>query len=118
MNPLNPTIVTPSGVWTPLVWIMIFLLSLIIAYIIYLRGEKSHRVGAGAEIFFSGNKPPVGENAHIKSSNIGWGFMEALRGYYSAMRKMHTGIINDYVGWFLGILAVMLILFLFYGGAP
>ncbi|NPA75709.1 MAG: hydrogenase [Euryarchaeota archaeon] len=117
MNPLVPTITTPSGVWNPLVWLMVFLLSLIIALIIYMRGEKTRKKGMQAGVFFSGDRPPEGMDAHIAAHNIGWGFMEALRPYYRAMRKMHTGIINDYVGWFLGILAVMLIIFLFWGGA-
>ena len=109
-------LITPSGVWVPIAWVLVFLISLLIAYAIYLRGEKSWKRGMQQDMFLSGNKPVDGAEAHVKASNIGWGFFEALKSYYSLMRKMHTGIINDYVGWFLGVLAVMLLIFLFRGG--
>ncbi len=115
MNPFNPSISTPSGIWNPLVWILVFLLSLLIAYAIYLKGEKQRKKGMQEEIFLSGNK--ADGNTHIKASNIGWGYLEAMKGYYKLMRDIHTGIINDYVGWFLGVLATMLLIFLFWGGA-
>ena len=118
MNPFNPTFLTPSGIWNPLVWLLVFLLALLVAYLIYLRGNPRRKRGMQEDVFFSGDLPPEGHGAHVKAHNIGWGFMEAMKHYYTVMRKMHTGIVNDYVGWFLGIIALMLIVFLLWGGAP
>jgi len=118
MNPLIPTLSTPSGVWNPLLWLLVFLIALAISYLIYLRGEARRKEGMQREPFFSGNRAPNGVDAHVKANNIGWGFMEAMRSYYIAMRNIHTGIVNDYVGWFLGVLALMMFIFLLWGGAP
>ena len=43
--------------------------------------------------------------------------MEALHGFYDGMKRMHNGIVNDYVGWFVGVLAFMLIIIILWGGA-
>ena len=118
MNPFNPTLGTPSGVWNPLVWLLVFLIALIIALAVYLLGERSRNRGMQEGIFLSGHEDPGDARAHIPGSNIGWGFMEGMKKYYAAMRAIHTGMVNDYVGWFLGILATMLIVFLLWGGAP
>ncbi len=118
MNPFDPLFPTPSGVWNPVVWIVAFIIALAVAYAIYIRGSSRRKGGMQEDVFFSGDLPPEGHGAHVKAHNIGWGFMEVMKPYYSAMRKMHTGIVNDYVGWFLGVIALMLILFLLWGGAP
>ena len=115
MNPLNPIIRTPSGIWNPLMWILVFLIALSITYAIYLLGNKKRKQGMQEEVFLSGNKEIY--DVHVKASNIGWGFLEALKGYYDVMRRMHNGIINDYIGWYLGIMAVMLLIFMLWGGA-
>ena len=52
---------------------------------------------------------PSKEEVHVRAGNIYWGFIEALKGYYDTMKRMHTGIINDYIAWFVGISAIIFI---------
>ncbi len=109
---------TSSGYWYPIIMLIAFIISWLIAYLIWRRGEKSYKKNTEEDdVFFAGNPPPQGELAHIKGNNLGWGFVEALDGFYNGMKRMHNGIINDYVGWFIGILAFVLIIIILWGGA-
>ncbi|PJB21233.1 MAG: hydrogenase, partial [Euryarchaeota archaeon CG_4_9_14_3_um_filter_38_12] len=60
--------------------------------------------------FLSGNPEPEKENVHIRAGNLFWGFTEALKDYYTPAVKEHTGIVNDYVYWFVIVLAVLFII--------
>ena len=109
---------TPSGMWNPLIWLLVFLILLLIAYLIWLRGESRYkRHTMQVDPFLSGYGPKSKEDLHVRASNIYWGFSTSLKGYYNFLRKIHTGIINDYVGWYVGILAIMLLIYLLWGGA-
>ena len=117
MNPIG-NFNTPSGYWNPLVWVIAFTLIFIFAYLLWRRGEKSYKKKSEeVEPFLAGNVPPSPEKVHVRASNIYWGFTEALNGYYKFLRKIHNGLINDYVGWYIGILAMMLIIYILWGGA-
>jgi len=87
---------TTGGYWSPIVWIIAFIVAFLIAYIIWGIGEKKH----------AGQKEPPKEEVHIRAGNIYWGFTDTLSGYYDFMKKIHTGIVNDYVLWFLGMAAI------------
>ncbi len=111
------TFTTPSGLWNPMVWLFVFLILLLLSYFLWSRGERSYKKGTmQTDPFLSGYGPESKEALHVKAGNIYWGFITALRGYYRFLRKIHTGIINDYVGWYVGILAIMLLLYLLWGG--
>ncbi len=96
---------TTGGYWSPIVWIVAFIVAFLIAYIIWGMGEKKHSKGEQEKPFLSGLEVPKDE-AHISAGNIYWGFTETLGGYYDFMKKIHTGIINDYVLWFLGMAVI------------
>ena len=116
MSPVN-NFTTPSGVWNPLLWLLVFLLLFLMSYLIWLRGEKGYKRGTmQTDPFLSGYGPGVKDALHVRASNIYWGFSKALSGYYNFLRKIHTGIINDYAGWYVGILAIMLLIYLLWGG--
>ena len=38
-----------------------------------------------------------------------WGFFQALPGYYAKMREMHSQMVNDYIYWFVIVLAIVLV---------
>jgi len=100
-------------VWEPITWIISFIVIAIVAYIIRAIGKLEHKKGEQQKPFLSGMDAPK-EEMHIRASNIYWGFFDALKGYYSSMKKIHTGIINDYVSWFVLITVIIFIsLFLF-----
>jgi len=97
---------TEAGHWDPILWLAAFTIILAIVYIIRSRGYKKYKRGTEQTLpFFSGNLPPA---ANIKSSNIYWGFFEAMGRYYKWLRRAHTGVVNDYVYSFVMLLVVIL----------
>lgn len=100
------TLVTESGSWNPIVWILSLMIILIIVIIIRSRGSKRYKHGTDqTKPFFSGNVAP---DENIKSSNIYWGFFEAMKKYYKWLLRAHTGIVNDYIYSFVLLLVVIL----------
>ena len=117
MNPIG-NFTTPSGWWNPIVWVVAFILIFIASYLLWRRGEKAYKKGTmQVEPFLSGNAPPTPDKVHVRAGNIYWGFVTSLKGYYNFLRRIHNGIVNDYVGWYIGILAIMLIIYFLWGGA-
>lgn len=93
--------------WNPLIWLLGFVVLTAVVYIFRSRGQKKYKKGtAQTEIFLSGEKPPDVEQRHIKAHNIYWGFFETLKGYYDRNIKAHTGIVNDYIMWFVVLIAI------------
>jgi hypothetical protein len=102
------------AVWAPIVWLIALVVLGIIAFIWRSRGQKAYKKGtAQTDVFISGVKVPPEEQRHVPAENIYWGFFEALKRFYSAMMKPHTGIVNDYILWFVAVsLITVLILVL------
>jgi uncharacterized membrane protein len=99
------------AVWAPIIWIIALVVIGIMVLIWRSRGQKSYKKGtAQTDIFLSGVKVPTEEERHVKAENIYWGFFEALRGLYRVMIKPHTGIVNDYILWFVAILATTILI--------
>jgi len=93
--------------WNPIACIIAFVVLVAIIYLFRSRGQKKYKKGtAQTQIFLSGEKPPDAEQRHIKAHNIYWGFFQALKQYYDPTIKAHTGIINDYIIWFITLVAV------------
>ena len=103
------TLTTGSGTWTPLLWLLAFVVALGIAWAIRSRGRKDFRDGAGLKPFISGNEEPENGGGHVPASNLYWGFLESLKGYYARVVPLHTGVPTDYVAWLLGVMALMLV---------
>ena len=104
------TLNTGFGAWNPLLWLLAFAVALAVAWAIRTRGRKDFREGDGRKPFISGNEEPARGGSHIPASNMYWGFLESLKGYYARLVPAHTGVPTDYVAWLLGILALMLII--------
>ncbi|HDN50765.1 MAG: hydrogenase [Thermoplasmata archaeon] len=100
---------TIGGFWDPLILVLAAIVVAIIAYIIRAAGRRNHKTGEQAKPFFSGVAEPSKEAMHVRASNLYWGFTEALKGYYTSMKKMHSGMLNDYIGWFVGIAALIFV---------
>lgn len=93
--------------WNPLILLLTFLILLIMAHIFRDRGQKSYKKGtAQTKIFLAGEEEPDAEKSHIKAHNMYWGFFQALKRYYDPTIRAHTGIINDYLLWFVSLIAL------------
>ncbi|NYT05459.1 MAG: hydrogenase [Methanomicrobiales archaeon] len=105
------TLQTGTGFWNPLAWCIAFAIALVFAYLIWMLGEKDP--GKGGDLvrpYLSGNPEPEKSAVHLRGGNLYWGFTEALHGYYSRVTPLHSGILTDYLLWFLGVIAVVLIM--------
>ena len=39
-----------------------------------------------------------------------WGFTHALKGYYDKLVPLHSGVVNDYLSWFLiGVIVIFVV---------
>ena len=44
---------------------------------------------------------------HVRAHNLYWGFFEAMKRYYDPVVRAHTGIVNDYLIWMFGLIALV-----------
>lgn len=110
MDPTT-TLLTGSGSWNPLAWVLGIVVATVIAWLIYSLGEKGFKPGtAQAEPFISGNPAPEKGLVHVRAGNLYWGYLEALKGYYDRVVPLHTGHLHDYILWYLGMTALFLML--------
>lgn len=104
------TLTTGAGAWSPLLWLAALIIALAVAVLIRARGRKDYREGVQAAPFISGNEEPANAGGHIPASNLYWGFLESLKGYYSRIVPLHTGVTTDYAAWVLGVMALLLVI--------
>jgi hypothetical protein len=89
---------------------------MLIVYFFRRRGQEGYKKDTDqARIFLSGEEVPEAEQRHIRVGNIYWGFFETLKEYYDVILKPHTGIINDYIIWFVAATAISVIILLIAG---
>ena len=103
------TFILESGYafWNPLIWIIVFIVVMILAYLFRRRGQKGYKKDtAQAQVFVCGEEVPAPDERHIRVGNIYWGFFETLKDYYNQILRPHTGIVNDYVLWFVALTAI------------
>ena len=102
--------------WNPLIWIIVFIVVMVLVYFFRRRGQKAYKKGTDqARIFLCGEEVPEAGERHIRVGNIYWGFFETLKEYYDQILRPHTGIINDYILWFVAITAISVIVLLVAG---
>jgi len=105
------SIETGSGFWNPIVWVIAVVVAFLVLYILRMFGNKSYKKNTEqVKSFLSGNPEYSAEHMQIKASNLYWGFTKSLEGFYSLLRKMHSGNASDYVLWFVIVLAVFFII--------
>ncbi|KQC08664.1 MAG: hydrogenase [Methanolinea sp. SDB] len=108
---LIASLYTGSGYWNPLVWLIAIVVVVVIIYLIWSRGESGYKKGTlQTTPFISGNPEPEKSGVHIPGGNLYWGYTEALKGYYSRLVPLHTGSLNDYLLWYLGVTAIIMVL--------
>lgn len=101
-------ILTGHGYWSPLIWVLAALGALILACLLWSRGRREYKRGTEQEIpFLSGERV---EDPRLGAPHLYWGLVEALKPILGRLRAWHSGVVNDYAGWFLVILAVVVLL--------
>ena len=103
---------TYAGFWYAEWFFIAFIILFFIARVIKSLGDKKYKSGVHEDIFLSGHREKEYSN-YIGSENLYWGFKESLRRYYSLMKKMHNGIISEYIFWFYISIIVVLALIVF-----
>jgi len=110
MDPTAP-VLTGYGVWNPLAWLIAFISAAIVVYLLWNRGESSYRKGTElGRPYLSGNAEPEKGAVHIRASNLYWGYLQALKTYYDAIVPVHTGVLTDYMIWFVAVTALLLVI--------
>ena len=108
---LNLTLFTGEGAYNALVLAGAILISLVIAILIRRVGQKGTvPKGEGKKPYLFGNPTERdGIPLTISGSNVYWGFTKALSKYYKPMERLHSGLINEYMFWFVSTLGVVLL---------
>jgi len=102
--------------WNPIIWIIVFIVVGIIVYFFRRQGQKEYKKDTDqTRIFLCGEEVPEAGERHIRVGNIYWGFFETLKEYYNQVLRVHTGIINDYILWFVAATALSVIILLVAG---
>lgn len=99
-----------EGVWSPVVFILVSVITALVAYILYKMGNPDYnRTEHKGEPFISGNQPPDDiRKIHVSADNLFWGFTDAFKNYFEPLVEGHTGKLNDYMYWVVITLAVIL----------
>jgi len=109
------TLILESGYefWNPIIWLITFAVVMGIVYFFRKRGEAKYKKGEDqTQIFLCGEEVPVAEQRQVRGGNVYWGFFETLREYYDGIVRLHTGIVNDYVVWFVAVVAISAVILL------
>jgi hypothetical protein len=102
--------------WNPIILIIVFIVVMVVVYFFRRRGQKGYKKDTDqARIFLCGEEVPEAEQRHVRAGNIYWGFFETLKEYYNQILRPHTGIINDYILWFVAVTAICAIILLISG---
>jgi len=104
-------LITGYGFWNPLVWIVVMAAALLFAWLIWRCGEADYDKGTEqTKPYLSGNDEPEKGAVHIRGGNMYWGFTHALKGYYDKLVPLHSGVVNDYLSWFLiGVIVIFVV---------
>ncbi len=102
---------TGYGFWSPLFWVLAAVVTLLVVAILRGFGKREYKKNTSqTQAFLSGNVEYEKEQMHVGGSNVYWGFLESLKGLYNILNKFHSGIVSDYLLWFVVILAIFFIL--------
>jgi len=100
------------GAWNPIAWVLLFAGVFAIAALVRSLGRVDSKRNTGqSKVFLSGNDEPADlRGLHVRGDHLYWGMVEGLAGYYRRVRALHTGVITDYVAWFVGVLGLVFVI--------
>lgn len=94
--------------WDPLLFVALFTGIFFLTLLFNKLWNRSYSKGEQEEPFISGNEEEP--SMHLKAPNLYWGFFEIFKEFYSKMNEMHSNVVNDYIYWFIVVLAIALVL--------
>lgn len=101
---------TQHGIWVPLAFVLFASLAMLVSYAFSLLGKKDFAYSkVKAKPFVSGNDASA--YGVISASDYFWGFFRATENYYKLVKGIHTGLVGDYVFWFVVVASILLIIF-------
>ncbi len=107
---MSAPLLTGYGIWVPVAWLAASVVAGIVIYLLWKTGESSYKKGTELERpYLSGNMEPEKGAVHVRASNLYWGFLQALKGYYDVLVPVHTGVLTDYMIWFVAVTAAILV---------
>jgi hypothetical protein len=108
---INLTLFSGQGAWNAVVLLSAFAVFLVIGFLIRMWGQKGTTPSnEGGKPYLFGNPTEInGRPLVVSGSNVYWGFVNALKRYYKPMEKLHSGLINEYVFWFVGTMGLVML---------
>ncbi|MCD6157889.1 MAG: hypothetical protein J7J27_06035 [Euryarchaeota archaeon] len=97
------TLESPLGMWDPL-YIIYFITLLLLVGITYwsLGGFHAKTGGEGGKPFLSGEDVLLYVRyARVEGEHALWGLREGLGKFFTTIKDMHSGILTDYVIWYI-----------------
>ncbi|MGA1873755.1 MAG: proton-conducting transporter membrane subunit [Thermoplasmatota archaeon] len=107
----NLTLFSGQGAWNAIVLLSVLFVMIVLGLLIRAWGQKGTvPKGEGRKPYLFGNPTEIdGRPIVIPASNVYWGFIRALHRYYKPMEKMHSGLINEYVFWFVATAGIVML---------
>ncbi|MGA1820732.1 MAG: proton-conducting transporter membrane subunit [Thermoplasmatota archaeon] len=107
----NLTLFSGQGAWNAIVLLCALFVLIALGLLIRAWGQKGTvPKGEGRKPYLFGNPTEInGRPIVIPASNVYWGFVKALDKYYKPMEKMHSGLINEYVFWFVATAGIVML---------
>lgn len=91
--------------WNPLIFVISLAVIALISWIIRRAGEDKKKKTSA---FFAANPVPPGN----KIKDIYWGFYIALGKVYEVLKDLHSGLLNDYIYWFVLLIVIISVVIL------
>ena len=93
--------------WNPVVWLIAFAVLMALVFLFRSRGQAKYKKDTDqTRIFLCGEEVPEAGQRQVRGGNVYWGFFETLKEYYHGVVRPHTGVVNDYVIWFVAVTAI------------
>lgn len=96
--------------WTPVFWLVIFIGIAVVLFIIgklFFRNDYN-TTGQQSLPFYSGTSNTLLKL--ITASSLYWGFKHTLDAYFSIIKRLFISDVEDFIQWFIIIVAVMLLI--------
>jgi hypothetical protein len=91
--------------WNPLIFVISLAVIALIVWIIRQRGEDKKKKTSA---FFAANPVPPGN----KINHMYWGFHIALGRVYEVLKDLHSGLLNEYIYWFVLLMIIISVVIL------
>ncbi|MCM1992690.1 complex I subunit 5 family protein [Oceanirhabdus seepicola] len=101
-----------AGYYSPINWLILFVILLVGFMVIAAFNVKRHTTSQANiddtkyDIFTGGEAE---EHSHMAGNDLFWGLKHQFKPFFDGMKNAHSGIVNDYVLWVVGTLAVVII---------